>query len=64
MHKPACTERTYHVSAGDLPISCPTSDMMLWNGHPKVYLAFKDGKAQCEYCSAIYMLDDAHSKSH
>ena len=54
----ANTERVYHVKKSDLPISCPSKDMALWNSHPKVFLPLEDtGKAVCEYCGAEYILD-------
>jgi uncharacterized Zn-finger protein len=32
--------------------------MMLWNSHPKVYLAIEaTGWAKCSYCGAEYTLD-------
>jgi len=57
--KPANTERVYQVQRGDLPLSCPTPDMALWNSHPRVYLPIeKTGRAQCPYCGANYELVD------
>ena len=42
----ANTKRIYHVSAKDLPLSCPTKDMRVWDAHPKVYLPIEaSGKA-------------------
>jgi uncharacterized Zn-finger protein len=47
----------YTVTAADLPLSCPSPDMNLWNSHPKVFLAVeKTGWAKCPYCSAEYTL--------
>ena len=52
-------ERRYEVSRADLPLSCPTPAMSLWNSHPKVYLPLEaDGEARCPYCGAIYVLKD------
>ena len=57
--RPANAEREYHVKRSDLPLSCPTPDMALWNSHPRVYLPIeKTGRAQCPYCGALYILDD------
>jgi uncharacterized Zn-finger protein len=57
--RPANTERKYHVRRSDLPLSCPTPDMALWNSHPRVYLPIeKTGRASCPYCGATYILDD------
>ncbi len=57
--RPANTERQYRVKREDLPLSCPTPDMALWNSHPRVYLAIEaTGKAQCPYCGANFLLQD------
>lgn len=49
---------TYSVRTGDLPLSCPTPDMTLWNSHPRVYLAIeKTGQAKCPYCGAEFILE-------
>lgn len=61
-HLPANTKQTYHVTAKDLPISCPMPDMELWNSHPRVYLPIEDtGEAKCPYCGAVFVLSDALS---
>ncbi len=55
----ANTERQYKVNRADLPLSCPTPEMALWNSHPRVYLAIeKTGRASCPYCGAAYILED------
>ncbi len=55
----ANSELVYRVSRKDLPISCPTPDMTLWNSHPRVYLPLEDnGRAICPYCSAEFILED------
>ncbi|MBB71044.1 MAG: hypothetical protein CMF50_01440 [Legionellales bacterium] len=55
----ANTKRIYHVSAKDLPLSCPTKDMRVWDAHPKVYLPIEaSGKAVCPYCDAEFILED------
>ncbi len=57
--KPANAERVYRVRRSDLPLSCPTPDMALWNSHPRVYLPIeKTGQAKCPYCGAEYILED------
>jgi len=57
--RPANTERVYRVRRSDLPLSCPTPDMALWNSHPRVYLPIeKTGRARCPYCGAEYILED------
>lgn len=53
----ANTERHYEVTRADLPLSCPTPAMKLWNSHPRVYLPIEaEGRAQCPYCSAVFTL--------
>lgn len=55
----ANAERYYQVSRADLPLSCPTPEMKLWNSHPRVYLPIEvTGRAQCPYCGAVYTLAD------
>lgn len=54
-----CSQAHYEVTAADLPLSCPTKDMRLWDGHPRVYLPIaKTGTAVCPYCGATYTLVD------
>ena len=53
----ANTQRQYEVTEADLPLSCPMSDMYLWNSHPRVYLAVESGGwAKCSYCGAEFTL--------
>ena len=55
----ANAERMYHVRRSDLPLSCPTPDMTLWNSHPRVYLPIeKTGREKCPYCGAEFVLED------
>lgn len=55
--KPACAEKQYVIRRKDLPLSCPTDEMLLWNAHPKVYLPIeKTGSEVCPYCSARFIL--------
>lgn len=38
-------------------LSCPLPNMVLWNMHPKVYLALDaDNQAICPYCSTNYVV--------
>jgi uncharacterized Zn-finger protein len=56
---PACTEKNYIVRRSELPLSCPTDDMTLWNAHPKVYLPIEDsdsGQCTCPYCGSRFIL--------
>ncbi len=56
--KLACAKKKYVVHQRDLPLSCPTDDMILWNAHPKVYLPIdKTGVEVCPYCSAKFVLE-------
>ena len=57
---PANAEKRYTVSRADLPLSCPTPEMALWNSHPRVYLPIEaeGGQAECPYCGANYRLVD------
>lgn len=57
LKKPACAKRNYTVYSKDLPLSCPTDNMALWNAHPKVYLPIeKTGVEVCPYCGARFTL--------
>jgi uncharacterized Zn-finger protein len=48
------------VSRSDLPLSCPTPAMKLWNSHPRVYLPIEaTGSAKCPYCGAVFELVEA-----
>lgn len=50
-------QNQYEITIQDLPLSCPTPGMYLWNSHPRVYLPIeKSGWAKCSYCSAEYTL--------
>jgi uncharacterized Zn-finger protein len=54
---PANAEHSYVVTPADLPLSCPMPGMLLWNSHPRVYLAIEpSGWAKCGYCGAEYSL--------
>jgi len=53
----ACTDRIKMVRKSQLPISCPTDDMILWNAHPKVYLPLaQTGDELCPYCGTRFIL--------
>ena len=55
----ANAEKRYIVCKDDLPLSCPTPEMHLWNSHPRVYLPIeKTGQAKCPYCGAEFRLED------
>jgi uncharacterized Zn-finger protein len=54
---PANTQMQYEVTAADLPLSCPSEAMALWNSHPRVFLPIEaTGWAKCPYCGAEYTL--------
>lgn len=60
-----CHQTRYEVTSKDLPLSCPTPEMSLWNAHPKVYLPIEDtGHAKCPYCGSEYVLTDWHEGAH
>ena len=51
----------HEVRRADLPLSCPTPEMRLWNSHPRVYLPIEDapgGDVQCPYCGSHFVLAD------
>jgi uncharacterized Zn-finger protein len=50
----------HEVRRADLPLSCPTPAMSLWNSHPRVFLPIEadGGEATCPYCGAQYVLID------
>lgn len=57
--KQACAEKNYIVHRRDLPLSCPTNEMELWNAHPKVYLPIEEtGTAVCPYCGSRFTLEN------
>ena len=57
--QPACTEKNFVVHRHELPLSCPTDAMDLWNAHPKVYLPIeKTGAEVCPYCGSLFVLAD------
>lgn len=54
---PANTQLHYEITVRDLPLSCPSPAMALWNSHPRVYLPIEQtGWAKCGYCGAEYTL--------
>lgn len=54
----SCEKRQVTISQSDLPLSCPQSDEVVWNAHPKVYLPIsKDNQeVDCPYCDTHYQL--------
>ena len=58
-------QRLVEVTADDLPLHCPTADMMLWNAHPRVFLPIEQGgEALCPYCGTRYVLKGGAKASH
>lgn len=50
-----------YVTWQDVPLSCPTPRMPLWNSHPRIYLPIQEsGLEQCPYCGTVYILVDEH----
>lgn len=55
----ACTKMQYEVTRADLPLSCPSINMRVWDAHPRVYLPIEEtGAVVCPYCDAEYVLKD------
>lgn len=53
------------VVRNDLPLSCPMSNMTIWNAHPRVYLPIEEvGYATCPYCNTKYYLKDFDKQRH
>ena len=50
--------KTYTVKRADLPLSCPTPDMSLWNSHPRVYLPSKIRVRLFAPTAGQFMLED------
>lgn len=47
------------VHRAQLPWTCPSRDMALWNQHPKVVIPIEaSAVARCPYCGAAYRLVD------
>ncbi len=55
----SCAQQRYEIHHSDLPLSCPTAEMDVWDAHPKVYLDVKaKGEVACPYCGTVYTLVD------
>lgn len=55
----ACATKNYVIHRNELPLSCPTDAMELWNAHPKVYLPIeKTGIEVCPYCGTRFVLQN------
>lgn len=55
----ASVKKNYVVHNHELPLSCPTDSMELWNAHPKVYLPIeKTGVEVCPYCGSRFILQN------
>ncbi|HEC75465.1 MAG TPA: zinc-finger domain-containing protein [Methylophaga aminisulfidivorans] len=53
----ACMESHYVVHPNELPLSCPSETMAVWNVHPRIFLDIESkGQVSCPYCGAIYSL--------
>lgn len=65
LNETTCQHTRVEVTSKDLPVSCPTPDMSLWNAHPKVYIPLEDsGKGSCPYCGTEFVLTDHNGASH
>lgn len=59
------TQRIIEVSTDDLPLHCPTPEMLLWNSHPRVFLPIEQkGEALCPYCGTLYRLKGGPCPTH
>ena len=59
------TGRYIEVTAQDLPLSCPTPAMSVWNTHPKVGIPLAHGgEARCPYCGTLYKFTGELPKGH
>ena len=57
--KPASTRKRYEITSRELPLSCPTKDMRLWDAHPRVWLPIEEtGHEICPYCEAEFIMTD------
>ena len=57
-------DRTVEITATELPLHCPTADQMLWNAHPRVFLAIEEtGEVLCPYCGTRYVLKGGAAKT-
>ena len=57
--KPSCSQKNYVVHRDQLPLSCPSDEMVLWNAHPKVFLPIeKTGVEVCPYCGSRFVLQN------
>lgn len=55
----ANAQQVYYVRKDELPLCCPTNEMMLWNSHPRVYLPIEEtGSEVCPYCGAKFILKE------
>ena len=55
----SCSEKKMVVHTHELPLSCPTAEMAVWNAHPRVYLPIeKTGVETCPYCGTQFVLKD------
>jgi uncharacterized Zn-finger protein len=56
----ANAQTRYEVHRSELPLSCPTTTMALWNSHPRVYLPIEaeGGQSTCPYCGSTFVLVD------
>lgn len=57
---PANTEKKHFVKRDELPVSCPTKEMLLWNAHPRVFLPLgeEESEVACPYCGTVYILEE------
>ena len=57
--------RLVEITTDELPLHCPTPEMMIWNTHPRVFLPIeKTGNALCPYCGTRYLLTGGAIAGH
>ena len=53
------------VTAKDLPLHCPTTEVALWASHPRVFLdVAATGHVACPYCGTKYKLKEGEAVEH
>lgn len=57
--------KEFEVSVKDLPLHCPTKEVVLWASHPRVFLDIaKTGHVACPYCGTKFKLKEGEVVSH
>ncbi len=54
------------ITDADLPLHCPTSNMTLWDSHPRVFLPIEqteNGEVHCPYCGTLFRLMSSEAQA-